>query len=110
MNETTTEKLRPRLREAKQKAGELFSVIERACQQAELHKSPGCAELAQALETAKSLHVDLTAHNLTEAKWKKIKWTLEFLWKVINQICSFINCKYPRGIHDEHWVNHKALA
>ena len=103
-------RLRPGLDEAIRKADELVSVLKQECQQAQLSDSRGCAELQSALEIAKGLRSDLSPIDISESKWKRITWTLEYLLKVATRFCSFINCEFPRGRIYAHWVNHKKVA
>lgn len=103
-------KLRPGQDEAIGKVDELVSILEKACQLALLRDGRGCAELQDALEVANGVRSDLSSTDISESKWKRITWTLEFILKVATRFCSFINCEFPRGRIYAHWVNHKKVA
>ena len=101
---------RPGLDGAIRKVDELVEVLDQLCRQAELHDSQGHAELLSALETAKETRQELSKRDISDAKWKRVTWTLEYLLSVAKQLCTFINCRFPSKRFNEYWVDYKAIA
>ena len=103
-------KTRPGLDEAIKKVDTLVEILDQLCRQAELHDSQGHAELLSAFKAAKGLRRELSKYDISDAKWHRVTWTLEYLLSVAKQLCTFIDCRFPSKRLDAYWVNYKAIA
>ncbi len=94
---------------AEEEVQKLIGEIQSALDRAERRGVRGCAELRSALVRAQRVQEMLSADRKnSELNWSKLTWTLEFLLRVVKEICSSLYWIFPSRSRYGNWVYHKA--